>query len=132
MKEVAYAEIVRFTERNDIRCADIEVKLEGSSETYLAEFTASGDHLEMSHIYKKDVSTEIDWYDNNLHDAYVDVSEQLFGRKASIAKGNEREDFKEQVLTFGSVKKELEDHFKMMRKASVFGTEDADSQELLH
>lgn len=127
MRKIKQANIVRYTERNDISCADIEVKADGLQGVFLVEFTGSNDNdFDMRHVYRKEVSSEIDWYDNNIHEAFKDVSEELF------KKWSEREEFKEGVLTFGSIREELEEHFRHARKASLFHTEDVKDQTYLH
>ncbi|WP_205516829.1 hypothetical protein [Paenibacillus sp. SYP-B3998] len=133
MLTIKHAEVVRFTERNDIACADVEVKVDHSKGILLAVFTASKDNdFDMTHVYRKDVSGEIDRYDNNVHQALEDMSEALFQNEAEETKWGEREAFKEQVLTFGSIRKELEEHFELSRKASLFHTEDVEDQTFLH
>ncbi|MGO4275285.1 hypothetical protein AB4Z22_36555 [Paenibacillus sp. TAF58] len=126
MSEIKQANIVRFTERNDVRCADVEVKADGIKGILLAEFTATKDNeFDMRHVYRKDASNEIDWYDNNLHEAFKDVSEELFNK-------GEREAFIEEILSFGSIRKELEEHFQRTHTASLFHTDDVEDQTFLH
>jgi hypothetical protein len=133
MLTVKHAEIVRFTERNDIHCADVEVKAEDLKDVLLVEFAQSQDNnFDMTHVYRKDVSGEIDWYDNNLHEAFEDVSAQLFLNESKETLRGEREAFKEEILTYGHIRKDLEEHFQMFRKASLFHTGDAEKQTFLH
>ncbi|SDN18339.1 hypothetical protein SAMN04487897_10250 [Paenibacillus sp. yr247] len=133
MRRIKQANIVRFTERNDVRCADVEIKADGIKGILLAEFTASQDNdFDMRHVYRKDESSEIDWYDNNLHKAFKDVSEELFDNEGLETKWGEREEFKEGILMFGSIRKELEEHFRRAHTASLFHTDDVENQTFLH
>lgn len=133
MKKIKQANIVRFTERHDVRCADVEVKADGIKGSLLAEFSATKDNnFEMRHVYRKDASNEIDWYDNNLHEAFKDVSEELFNNNRLDKEWGEREAFSEEVLSFGSIRKELEEHFRRTHTASLFHTDDVEDQTFLH
>ncbi|TXK86107.1 hypothetical protein [Paenibacillus sp. N3.4] len=119
MNKIKQAAIVRFTERNDVRCADIEVEVEGREGTLLVEFKASeGYDFDMTHVYMKDASNEIDWYDNNLHEAFQDVTEQLFQSESHERKQLDRETFKEDILSYGSIGEELEANFKLIHPAA--------------
>jgi hypothetical protein len=63
MRRIKQANIVRFTERNDVQSVDVEVKADGIKGVLLAEFTASQDNdFDLRHVYRKDASNEIDWY----------------------------------------------------------------------
>jgi hypothetical protein len=109
--KIKQAKVVRYTERNDVPCADVEVYIEGSDEVMLAEFTPSQDNqYDLTHIYRKEASLEVDGYENNLHQAFKDITTELFGNADQEIKWGEREAFKQQVLSFGSVQKELEEH----------------------
>ncbi|GGI44641.1 hypothetical protein GCM10008018_08120 [Paenibacillus marchantiophytorum] len=128
MKKIKQANIVRYTERNDVRCVDIEVKADGVHGVLLAEFAATLDHdFDLRHVYRKDASSEIDWYDNNLHEAFQDVSDELFH-----SKWVEREEFKDAILAIGTIRTDLEEHFKLSRTASLFHTDDVEDQTFLH
>lgn len=133
MRGIKQVNIVHFTERNDVRCADVEVKADGIKGSLLVEFTATKDNnFDMRHVYRKDASNEIDWYDNNLHEAFEDVSEELFSNKGLDKEWGEREAFIEEVLSFGSIRKELEEHFRRTHTASLFHTDDVEDQTFLH
>jgi hypothetical protein len=108
MYKIKEAKLVRMTERNDIPCADVEVQVEGRNDVLLAEFSPSKDNsLDMTHIYRKQASHELDWYDNNLHQAYQDVSTELFGENGQETDWGAREDFKQQILGYGKLEKEI-------------------------
>ncbi|BFT70452.1 hypothetical protein [Paenibacillus sp. P36] len=134
MGKIKEANLVRFLERHDVWCADVEVIAEGISGTLVAEFSSTkGSQFEMSHVYRKNMSREMDWYDNHLHNAYEDVSKELFGSKSPESKKwGKREDFEEEILAFGSIREELKEHFQLSRTAALFHTEDVEDQTYLH
>jgi hypothetical protein len=104
MYKIKEAKLVRMTERNDIPCADVEVQVEGRNEVLLVEFSPSKDNsLDMTHIYRKEASHELDGYENNLHQAFQDVSAELFGEYGQETDWGQREDFKQQILGFGKL-----------------------------
>jgi hypothetical protein len=112
--EIKQAKVVRFTERDDVPCADIEVHVEGSDKVMLAEFSPSQNkQYDLTHIYQKEVSSEVDWFDNNLHQAFKEVTSELFENQTDQEiNWGKREDFKQQILCFGSVQKQLEEHLQ--------------------
>ncbi|MDR6879016.1 hypothetical protein [Bacillus sp. 3255] len=133
MITIKEAAIARFTERNDVWCADVEVKAEGVEGTLIAEFAATkSDEFDLRHVYRKDASREIDWYDNNLHDAYQNVSKELFGQPSNKSKWGSREEFIEGILAFGSIREELTEHYRLSRTASLFHADDVEDQTYLH
>jgi predicted RNA-binding Zn ribbon-like protein len=134
MSKIKEANLVRFMERHDVWCADVEVITEGIADTLVVEFASTkGSQFEMSHVYRKNASREIDWYDNHLHNAYEDVSKELFGAKNQQSKKwGKREEFEEEILAFGSIREELKEHFQLSRTASLFHTEDVEDQTYLH
>jgi hypothetical protein len=112
MYKIKEAKLVRMTERNDVPCAHVEVEVEGMNDSMLVEFTRSKDNsLDMTHVYRKQASRELDWYDNNLHQAFHDVSSKLFQQNGQLTDLGEREEFKQQVLAFGELEKEMLQHF---------------------
>lgn len=83
MMKVKHAECKWVLERNDQLCADVEVIVEGEDIRSVALFTESKDNdYDMVMLLQKDADLDIDWYDNGLHAAYVDVSESLFADEA--------------------------------------------------
>ncbi|MBP1154685.1 MULTISPECIES: hypothetical protein [unclassified Paenibacillus] len=108
MVKVKYAECKRVLERSDELCADVEVILEGEDKRLVALFAESEDNdYDMVMVLQKDASLDIDWYDNDLHAAYVDVSKELFSDEAGETLWGPRESFKEQVLSFGGVRDQI-------------------------
>ncbi|UUZ80065.1 hypothetical protein LJK88_34510 [Paenibacillus sp. P26] len=108
MKNVKNAEFKRILERNDRLCADVEVELEGEPDKLVALFAEAEDNdLDMVMVLRKEADTDVDWYDNNLHAAYVDVTVEMFADRAGETHWGPREKFKEQVLGFGNVRERI-------------------------
>jgi hypothetical protein len=132
-KSVLDAKLVKISERNDVRCADVEVHMKGTDDVLLVEFTQSADNdYDMAHIYRKEVSQEIDGYDNNLHKAYKDVTVDMFENEKLRTNWGVREEFKQKVLAFGSVREDLKEHFQLFKKAALFRVENQENQKYLH
>jgi hypothetical protein len=90
---IKHAELIKISERNDVRCADVEVTIKGMKDVLLVELTPSVDRdYKLTHIYRKEASRELDWYDNDLHQAYKDLSEQFeVFHKAALFRVDEQE-----------------------------------------
>jgi hypothetical protein len=132
-KSILDAKLVKISERNDVRCGDVEVHMKGTDDVLLVEFTQSADNdYNMVHLYRKEVSHEIDGYDNNLHKAYKDVTVDMFENKELATYWGKREEFKQQVLAFGSVREDLKEHFQLFKKAALFRVEGQENQKYLH
>ncbi|MUG71488.1 hypothetical protein GNP93_12495 [Paenibacillus validus] len=120
MLDVKNAECKRVLERSDRLCADVEVSVEGEKSTYVALFSDSKDNdFDMVMLLKKDADSDIDWYDNDLHAAYVDVTESLFQDKHGETHWGARETFKEQVLSFGTVRADVRRMLEEAKKLKV-------------
>jgi hypothetical protein len=108
MDKITSARLVQISERNDKKYGDVEVYFEDRTEPFMVEFASAQDNdVVMTHVYQKSVSTELDWFDNNLHQAYEDVTMSLFTRETHQTNLGTREEFKQSVLEFGDVREEL-------------------------
>lgn len=106
--QVKQAEFKRVLERNGRLCADVEVELEGDGGKLVVLFEESEDNdLDMVMVLRKDAETAIDWYDNDLHAAYEDITVELFADREGQTHWGPRESFKEQILSFGSVREHI-------------------------
>ncbi|MNW64101.1 hypothetical protein D3C74_423480 [compost metagenome] len=66
---------------------------------------------EIVRILTNDADTATDWFDNNLHDAFQDVTVSAFTGSAIMTPEDERSKFQQELLIFGDLKKQLEAHF---------------------
>lgn len=102
-------------------------------EELLVIFTPSADSdFEMTHIYRKAARQELDWYDNNLHQAYKDITDEMFENNAMKTNREMREEFKERVLSFGTVRKDLQEQFEVFLKAALFKVDEQENSSVLH
>lgn len=115
--QVTDAECKRVLERNDTLCADVEVKIAGEEKPFVAIFAESeGQELEMVMLLKNDADPALDWYDNDLHIAYADITETMFADDQGASVQGAKEDFKEQVLMHGTVREDIR---RMLRNAEA-------------
>ncbi|HUC92670.1 MAG TPA: hypothetical protein VMS09_11650 [Paenibacillus sp.] len=108
MIEVQHASFRRTAHRNGRFCGEVQVTTnDARTPVVLVYFTASQDNdYDMVDILANDADTEIDWYDNNLHQAFANRNE-WFETDEMKTDWGERESFKEQVLAYGSVREDL-------------------------
>ncbi|GMX64170.1 hypothetical protein Elgi_34430 [Paenibacillus elgii] len=120
MNPIEYAACRRVLERGDQLCADVEVRIKGRENYLVVLFAESqANDYDMVMVLEKDADRDIDWYDNDLHAAYVDVTEKLFADGAGETHWNPREAFKEQVLSFGDVREQIRQQLKEARLQKV-------------
>jgi hypothetical protein len=99
----------RIMEWNEQVCADVEVELEGETSHLVVLFAeTTGGEFDMVSVLRKNGQHETDWYDPNVHSAYVDVTESFLS-----------EPFKEQVLSFGNVLESIRDHLAEYSDANM-------------
>lgn len=107
MITVQRASFVRLGYSGGETFAEVEVRADGGDLPLVATFKQEADgRLTLVNVTEKREDPILDWYDNNLHEAYPSVMESLFGGAAGEA---ERAAFAEQVLSFGDVRGEIED-----------------------
>jgi hypothetical protein len=110
MVEVQHAALRRTTTKDGRFCGEVEVLTNDADTPKVLAYLAAaedGDY-EMVAIVANDADTEIDWYDNPLHQAFTDRAEWFESAEMeSGLGGGGREAFKEQVLSFGSVRDDL-------------------------
>ncbi|MFB0842745.1 hypothetical protein [Paenibacillus oleatilyticus] len=120
MNPIEHAVCRRVLERGDQLCADVEVRVKGRDKHLVVLFSESQDNdYDMVMVLEKDADRDIDWYDNDLHAAYVDVTEKLFADEAGETHWNPRQAFKEQVLSFGDVREQIRQQLKEARLQKV-------------
>ncbi|MBB3109863.1 hypothetical protein FHS18_001926 [Paenibacillus phyllosphaerae] len=98
--------LTRETERNGTRCVEAEVSTEAFGPRGLLAYFANSEEqdYEMIAVLHRDASLDTDWYDNSAHNAYADVSFELFENVEMKIDWSARDLFKEQVLAFPGVR----------------------------
>ncbi|UNL93644.1 hypothetical protein [Paenibacillus polymyxa] len=111
------AKIRRFTELDGVRCAEVEVRPGAADDPELLVYiTASNQKdgqpdYDMVRIIRNDADLELDWYDNNLHSAFEEVTDKAFTDSTHITAGEEREKFKRELLSYGQLSTEFAKEF---------------------
>ncbi|WP_138495957.1 hypothetical protein [Paenibacillus pinistramenti] len=85
MYNITNAEFRRMADYRGQRCAEIEVNSGKAGEHDLLVYVARTPQgaYDIVHMYSTDIDPEIDWYNNNLHNAYEEISEDEFGARSS-------------------------------------------------
>lgn len=88
--------------------AEVQLAVDGFARPLIAAFKEEADgNLTLVNVSEKREDYDLDWFENNLHDAYPSVMERLFG--AGSDGSSTRSSFAEQVLKFGGLREELQD-----------------------
>jgi hypothetical protein len=109
------AKIRRMTEYDGAPCAEVGVLPGAASDSALLVYIVEDrreDGYEIVRILTNDADTETDWFDNNMHDAFQDVTSSAFTGSIVMSPEDERSKFQRELLIFGDLKKQLERHFR--------------------
>ncbi|MCE3202880.1 hypothetical protein JI735_02495 [Paenibacillus sonchi] len=108
------AKIRRMTEYDGAPCAEVGVLPGAVGDSALLVYIVEDrreEGYEIVRILTNDADTATDWFDNNLHDAFQDVTVSAFTGSAIMTPEDERSKFQQELLIFGDLKKQLEAHF---------------------
>ena len=103
---VLRASLRRIVNRGGVICGEVEVKTDDPESPVMLAYMAPAysDEYEMIAVLGNDADMEIDWYDNNLHDAFIDQTMELL-QDTGGSEGMEA--FKAQILASGVVREDL-------------------------
>lgn len=110
MYAIRDAKIRRITEVNGAPCAEVEVYPAAEGESALLAYLTPSSPLggyELVKIVRSDASMEVDWYDNSMHDAFVDVTDEAFENTVLSTAEEDRDAFKQQLLSTGQLYEQL-------------------------
>jgi hypothetical protein len=111
MLTVRQASFRRMLDIGGQTVAEVEVHTTHPHQPELLAYFRNGPKgIQLVRVVSNDADTEIDWYDNNMHEALADVTERLFSGP-SHASNNDRNVFGTEVLETDGVRAELERHF---------------------
>lgn len=100
---VTAARWLTVSEEGSHRLAEVEVELEGNQQPLVATLIKEGQNrYELQSLVQEDADIDIDWYDNNLHQAYVDVKPLWFEKEEEI------QQFVSHLLAFEHVRDSLD------------------------
>ncbi|GIP22460.1 hypothetical protein [Paenibacillus sp. J22TS3] len=111
MYEIKNAKLTRMTEYNGKPCAEIEINLASQHQPGLLAFiarTPDGQDFEIIRMVRNESDLAIDWYNNNLHNAYEEIAEENFGDAGELDAPLQREQFRKSLLQSGSILTQLE------------------------
>ncbi|NMO95277.1 hypothetical protein [Paenibacillus lemnae] len=113
MYQIKEAKIRRMTNLNGSPCAEVEVYSAAGEPNVLAYLVSSPsiDGYELVKVVRSDASMEYDWYDNSFHTAFEDVTEGAFENSLTATAEEEKETFRQQLLSTGSLNKQLNERF---------------------
>lgn len=90
------------------RLAELEVRTaDPAAPELVACFRSGPKGYQLVRVFANRAQTEIDWYDNNLHEAFEDVTMTLFSGPGH-AGPNDRKAFAGQVLALPGVRESLD------------------------
>ncbi|AHV98624.1 hypothetical protein [Paenibacillus sabinae] len=109
------AKIRRMLEYDGAPCAEVGVLPGAVGDSALLVYIVEDkreEGYEIVRILTNDADTSTDWYDNNMHDAFVDVTSSAFTGSPVMSPEDERDKFQRELLIFGKLKKQLEERFR--------------------
>lgn len=98
---------------------EVKVLPEGERGAFLAWFAPDGrGGFRLEKLIRKEEELELDWYDNDLHHAFEDVTE------SRLSDGAEQSAFVERLLAYGTVRDDMRKRFAEQAAGydSVLGT----------
>ena len=114
MYSIKDAKIRRMTEVNGTPCAEVEVYSASAGNpnvlAYLAPSAPLGGY-ELVKVVRSDASIEHDWFDNSMHTAYEDATDAAFESSIVATAEEERESFRQQLLSAGTLSRQLNERF---------------------
>lgn len=114
MYSIKDAKIRRMTEVNGMPCAEVEVYSASADNpnvlAYLVPSAPLGGY-ELVKVVRSDASIEHDWFDNSMHTAYEDATDTAFESSIVATAEEEREAFRQQLLSAGTLSRQLNERF---------------------
>lgn len=98
------AKFLRMSERGGEQMAEVEVRVSGIEQPLKVYLQQQNGYLRVAEVLGNDADYQVDWYDNDLHQAFVDMSDRLLGDPAH------EQDFIGQLKAQSSLTQELDLH----------------------
>lgn len=113
MLTVREARFSRVLDRGGHRIAEVEVFTGHPRDPQFVAYIRAADDgsFKLANVLKNDADTEIDWFDNSLHNAYEDVGALMFSGPDHLGL-IDREQFTSQLLEAEGISEALERHLK--------------------
>lgn len=103
------AKLRLMTEFDGVPCAEIGVLPAAVDDSPLLVYFVEGKagEYKMVRMLHNDAHTEIDWYDNNMHNAFEDVKDKAFQSSTFVTADQQGAQFTQELLAFGNLREEL-------------------------
>ncbi len=112
MWNVASASFRGMRELDNQKVAEVEVHpAEPGASALLVHFRKGPKGYQLVRVLKNDADTAADWFDNDMHAAFQDVTARLFAGP-SHGGGDDRGTFAGQVLGTGDIRAQLDLHWR--------------------
>ena len=122
MKKIGHAQFLRSIETEGHTTAEVEFAWEGDfgadvkDERYVAILKKQGEgEYDVERIVKDNSEFALDWYENIDHEAFEDVTDQVFSSGQNKEDKSDRADFVKEVLDFEGVSEDMESRRKQTR-----------------
>ncbi|NBI28809.1 hypothetical protein [Chengkuizengella marina] len=87
---------IRNVEQNGEQCMRAIIELAGQKHSYTALFKKSSEETyKVLNMYRNEADYTVDWYDNSLHQAYINVADQ---KQHLFQNSDEENNFVEQIM----------------------------------
>ncbi|WP_054956182.1 hypothetical protein [Paenibacillus dakarensis] len=114
MYSIKDAKIRRMTNVNGTPCAEVEVYPASETDKVVLAYLVPSARLggyDLVKLVRSDASLEHDWFDNSMHDAFENATDIAFESSALATAEEEREHFKQQLLSMGTLSQQLNGRF---------------------
>lgn len=108
MLTVKQAKVRRMAHSDGEPVAEVEVVVAERPQPLKVYLRPTEEGYEITQVLSNDADYELDWYDNDLHQAFEDLSDAVLHTFAARDGGAA---FVGQILSSGGVKKQLDDMF---------------------
>ncbi|CAM3082497.1 hypothetical protein PASE110613_15710 [Paenibacillus sediminis] len=106
MYQIKDVKFRRLAEVDGVPCAEVEVHPGNEGDKPLLVYIARsnlGQGYDLMRIVRSDANLVTDWYDNNYHTAFEDVTSEAFESSNVTTADAEEELFKQNLLAFGDL-----------------------------
>lgn len=109
MMNVREAQFRRVLDRGGQSVAEVEVFTDHQRDPRMLAYFRGGTKgsYPLVRLISNDADSEIDWFDNNLHSAFEDVTKAMFTSPDHLAE-NERDEFAAKILAYPGIAEALD------------------------
>ncbi|RIX50515.1 hypothetical protein D3P08_19715 [Paenibacillus nanensis] len=105
------AHVRGMVDRAGAACAEVEVRTDDAkAPVVLAYFTSVGSEPALKEVLRNDADTDIDWFDNNMHQAFKAITDDAASSPESDHSALQR--FGDRVLAMEGVRERIRSLFQ--------------------